>query len=1087
MEELLRESGTRMSSIYNTVDDAIFQLAVEAEETYRFISINQAFCNVTGLSQEQVVGKMVNEVIPEPSLTMVLKKYKQAIDENRIIRWEETSDYPTGRLVGEVSIAPISNDKGRCTNLVGSVHDITESKQAEKTLRESGEWRRDIMNSMADWIWEVDENGVYTYSSQKGFDFFGPSRENVIGKTPFDFMPPDEAKRVAAIFSEIATKKAPIKDLENWNIKKDGERICLLTNGVPIIDKAGNLKGYRGVDKDITERKRSEEALKESEEKYRNIFESSVIGIYRTSPDGHILLANPTLINMLGYDTFENLAHRNLEKEGFGPGYKRSEFRELLERDGNIIGLESAWNKEDGTTVFIRENAKAYRDGTGNVLYYDGTIEDITERRRVEQELIIANKELLFQNEEKEKRAAELVIANKELLFQNEEKEKRAAELIIANKELLFQNEEKEKRAAELIIANKELLFQNEEKEKRAAELIIANKELVFQNREKEKRADELFIANKELAFQNEEKEKRAAELNENKTLLASILDSSLSGIMALKSIRNTEGAIMDFEWQLVNATAEQMVSLSQTEILGKRLLEEMPGNRVEGLFDLYIKVVETGIPLSHEHYYEHEKVKTWFHTVAIKRLDGFVVTFSNITERKLAEQELIIANKELVFQNKEKEKRASELIIANKELNFQNEEKEKRAAELIIANKELLFQNEEKEKRAAELIKAWEKAKESDNLKSAFLNNLSHEIRTPMNQILGFASLLKDSDLTEVTRDEYIGIINSQSHQLLHIITDIVEISKISAGQVVIKSTSFNLSKMMNELYASFKPKAEHRNLQLSLNKKIADADDLIRGDQIKLNQIFSNLIENAIKFTDVGSVDIEYSRDGDMLIIAVKDSGIGIEEQEKQIIFNNFRQIEITMMRKYGGLGLGLSISSAYIRMMSGVIRVESEPGKGSTFFVEIPYLPAVRVSESTMNVLQIPVISRPDWQDKTLLIAEDEESNMYFLQEVLRSTGIHLLFAVNGLEAVEQCKINPEIDLVLMDIKMPRMDGLEATKIIKSFRSNLPVIATTAFAMTSDREYILEAGCDDYLPKPTTREGLIVKIQKWMGSSE
>ena len=214
----------------------------------------------------------------------------------------------------------------------------------------------------------------------------------------------------------------------------------------------------------------------------------------------------------------------------------------------------------------------------------------------------------------------------------------------------------------------------------------------IFQDITKRKQAEEeLIVANKELVFQNEEKEKRATELNENKTLLASVLDSSLSGIMAFKSIRNAEGAIMDFEWQLVNAAAEQMVSRSETEIVGKRLLEEMPGNRAEGLFDLYVRVVETGIPLSHEHYYEHEKVKTWFHTVAIKRLDGFVVTFSNITERKLAEQELIIANKELLFQNEEKDKRAAELIVANKELVFQNEEKEKRAAELTIAVEETI------------------------------------------------------------------------------------------------------------------------------------------------------------------------------------------------------------------------------------------------------------------------------------------------------------------------------------------------------------------------------------------------------------
>jgi CheY-like chemotaxis protein len=191
--------------------------------------------------------------------------------------------------------------------------------------------------------------------------------------------------------------------------------------------------------------------------------------------------------------------------------------------------------------------------------------------------------------------------------------------------------------------------------------------------------------------------------------------------------------------------------------------------------------------------------------------------------------------------------------------------------------------------------------------------------------------------------------------------------------------------------------------------------------------------------------------------------------------------------MARKYGGLGLGLAISSAYIQMMSGVIRVESEPGEGSTFFVEMPYVPAIRISERNTNILKTPVFSRPDWQNKTLLIVEDEDSNVQYLTAVLRITGARILYAVNGSEAVEQCKIHPEIAVVLMDIKLPRMDGLEATNIIKSFRSNLPVIATTAFAMTSEREYILEAGCDDYLPKPTTREDVIMKIQKYAGSGK
>ena len=276
-------------------------------------------------------------------------------------------------------------------------------------------------------------------------------------------------------------------------------------------------------------------------------------------------------------------------------------------------------------------------------------------------ELVIANKELAFQNDEKEKRAAELVIANKELAFQNEEKEKRAAELVIANEELAFQNGVKEKRAAELVIANKELAFQNEEKEKRAAELVIANKELAFQNEEKEKRAAELVIANKELAFQNEVKEKRAAELN--------IANKELAFQNEEKEKRAAELVIANKELAF------------QNEVKEKRAAELAVANK--------------------ELAFQNEEKEKRAAELAIANKE---LAFQNEEKEKRA-AELAIANKELAFQNEVKESRAAELVIANKELAFQNEEKEKRAAELFIANKERVFQIEEKEKRAAELV----------------------------------------------------------------------------------------------------------------------------------------------------------------------------------------------------------------------------------------------------------------------------------------------------------------------------------------------------------------------------------------------
>jgi signal transduction histidine kinase/PAS domain-containing protein len=725
--------------------------------------------------------------------------------------------------------------------------------------------------------------------------------------------------------------------------------------------------------------------------------------------------------------------------------------------------------------------------------------------------------------------------------------------------------------------------------DKTKEELIIELQELLQENNSlkalKEKEEVEFYFANKELLFQNKEKEKRAKELHENKTLLASVLDCSLSGIMAFKSIRNAEGAIIDFEWQLVNAAAEQMISYSQIEILGKRMLEEMPGNRVEGLFDLYVQVVETGIPLNHEHFYEHEKVKTWFQTVAIKRLDGFVVTFSNINERKLAVEELIIATKELPFQNKEKEKRAAELIIANKELAFQddekekraaeliiankelafqndekekraaeliiankelhfqndekekraaeliiankelafqndekekraaeliiankelhfqndekekraaeliiankelafqNDEKEKRAAELIIANKELAFQNDEKEKRAVELIIAKEKAEESDKLKSAFLANMSHEIRTPMNGILGFSDLLKLPGLTGLQQQEYISIIEKSGNRMLNIINDIVDISKIEAGLMIVNNKDSNINKKIEFIYIFFKPQVEEKGMQFFFKNALPTKEATISTDSEKVYSILTNLVKNAIKYSKEGTIEFGYIKKDETLEFYVKDTGIGIPKDRQSAIFERFVQADITDKMARQGAGLGLSISKAYVEMLGGSIWVESEEGIGSTFYFTLPY----NAEPLEKNVVGKVVLAQDEGnqiKNLKILIAEDDDTSDILITINIDKFGKEILKARNGFEAVEVCRNNPDTDLILMDIQMPVMNGHEATRQIRKFNKDVVIIAQTAFGLSGDREKAIAAGCDDYISKPINRTELLELIQK------
>jgi PAS domain S-box-containing protein len=263
--------------------------------------------------------------------------------------------------------------------------ELTERKQADALLQASEKRLRDIIFSIADWIWEVDENGVYTYSSQKGFDLFGPSREDLIGKTPFDFMPPDEAKRVAAIFSEIVARKAPIINLENWNIAKNGERICLLTNGVPMLDPEGNLKGYRGVDQDITKRKQVEEALKASEVRYRRLFESAKDGILILDAEtGMIVDVNPFLLELLGY-AHEQLLGKAIWDVGFLKDViaNRNNFLELQQQEClryEHLPLETA----AGRRIDIEFVSHVFLAGHQKVIQCN--IHDITELKMTERE-----------------------------------------------------------------------------------------------------------------------------------------------------------------------------------------------------------------------------------------------------------------------------------------------------------------------------------------------------------------------------------------------------------------------------------------------------------------------------------------------------------------------------------------------------------------------------------------------------------------------------------------------------------------------------------------------------------------------------
>jgi signal transduction histidine kinase len=412
----------------------------------------------------------------------------------------------------------------------------------------------------------------------------------------------------------------------------------------------------------------------------------------------------------------------------------------------------------------------------------------------------------------------------------------------------------------------------------------------------------------------------------------------------------------------------------------------------------------------------------------------------------------------------------------------------QKQNAEYQILNLEYLSQNTELtesmdhiQKMNSELIVAKNKAEESDKLKSSFLANMSHEVRTPLNGILGFSSLLKDRGLTEEKADRYIDIIDSSGQQLLNIINDILDISKIEAGQISISIEVVNITQLMNELLQQFRHQAEIKNIDLILNSENLNKNMVINTDGNRLRQIIGNLLSNAIKFTSDGKVEFGLNHKGNYTEFYVSDSGIGIAPEDQSLIFKPFRKVETSLTNKYGGTGLGLSISKAFIEKLGGTITLQSDPNKGSKFTFTIPQTGIAQPDHQKHRETE-PKLHR-NWNQKTILIAEDEIFNFYYMEELLIPMSVNILHAWNGLEAVELAKENPDISLVLMDIKMPEMDGHTATKLIKALRPYLPVVAQTACASKEDKENAGKSGFDNYLTKPIERELFVQVIDKYL----
>lgn len=412
-------------------------------------------------------------------------------------------------------------------------------------------------------------------------------------------------------------------------------------------------------------------------------------------------------------------------------------------------------------------------------------------------------------------------------------------------------------------------------------------------------------------------------------------------------------------------------------------------------------------------------------------------------------------------------ERKVAELLLKEKsdEIEAQNEEYQQINEELVQTNEEL--------------FKSKERAEESDRLKSAFLANMSHEIRTPMNGVIGFARLLKKPNLSIEKMNEYVNVIEKSGIRLLNIINDIVDISKIESGLMSVLISETNINEQLEYIYAFFKLEVEQKGMQLILNTSLPAQHAVIRTDREKISAILINIVKNAIKYSDFGSIEFGYNLNGDYLEYYVKDTGIGIPKDRQDAIFERFVQADIADAKALEGAGLGLAITKAYVEMLDGKIWVESQQGKGSTFYFTIPYR-HVDTDKNLENALSVNTVEG-NIRKLNILIVEDEESSQLLLTEMIEKYSNSIIYEKTGAAAVEACRHNRNIDLVLMDVKMPEMDGYEATRRIREFNQTIIIIVQTAFAFAGEREKAIETGCNGYISKPIDMALLTELIKK------
>lgn len=953
---------------------------------------------------------------------------------------------------------------------------IRERKQNLQTITESEERYRKFFLTSRDAVFITSPQGEWLDMNDATVELLGYPDKESLKKTPVTRIyrrPEDRKKHLDQILSSGFTKEYPV-DLVN----KDQQIIHALITSIPVYDDQGQVKAFQGTIYDRTYVKQTEEALRRERNKLQQITETSPVSIALMDTEGNIVYANKRAEQVLDLTKkkqdqthYDNPRWEITDLDG--NLFPREQLpRERVKKTGSpVYGIECALYKDSTQTKLLQINAAPLFDASNQLSGIITTMEDITLRKNNEKRIDHLNTVL-----DAIRKINQLII-----------KERDRAVLIQEVCEILTSTRN---------FTNSWVALLDEENHVHMARESRTRKDFTSFRKQIEKgyrpECMKEVMANKQVFVPKDSPQCRDCPLADHYQETRTI---SLPLIHGYKL------------FGILNVTLPQEITKDPKELA---LLEEMAHDIGFALYNLELRETKSRMEVS---LMESEQK---FRTLMENAFDGIYLTrgkhfeyvnqrFCDITgfsARQLTSPDfdfyllLTEKSKEIVSQRYKARKR-NEDIPHRYEMQLYTQAGELKDVELstvsLKSNNEVtvmgIMRDVTQRKMAErELLKAKEKAEESDRLKSAFLANMSHEIRTPMNGIVGFTKLLKDKDFSKNKQQEFLSIIDSRSQHLLQLINDIVDISKIEAGQLQIHKNSFYLNNLFDELFEIYQGELENKSkasIRLQVNKAFSNAHSAIYSDQLRLKQIITNLLSNAVKFIESGTITFGYEPAGsNTLQFFVEDTGPGLSGNNKKLIFNRFRQAEEPPAKGHSGTGLGLSISKNLVEMLGGKIWVESEEGRGARFLFTLPYEPAIEEKPASNRIYEFQNDYTGVFSGRKILLVEDDPVSRQFTNEILTPTGAVIYNAENGEQGLNLFKKHKkQLSLILMDLRLPDINGLELTRKINKHNESIPIIAQTAYAMAEDSGKSLQAGCTDYLAKPIDADKLLTILKRYL----